>query len=127
MDPQTAAFVPRDDMWCLQNEVTRMHTTQAEHAERLGRLERRQDDDTRTKSIWGGSSPFPTVLSGTPQHGPVSQPPGDAFSGFDDQSSNLVGSLHLDADEEPRRVSAASRANSVRFDETANQAHWYPE
>lgn len=56
--------------------------------------------------------------------GPVQQPLNDAFSGFDDHSSNLIGSLHLDADEEPRRTGATSRANSVRFDETANQGHW---
>src|SRR5580692_2404722 len=55
---------------------------------------------------------------------PLQQPPADAFSGFDDQSTNLIGSLHLDADEEPRRVGATSRANSVRFDESANQGHW---
>ncbi|KAK5167935.1 hypothetical protein LTR04_006807 [Oleoguttula sp. CCFEE 6159] len=36
----------------------------------------------------------------------------------------MIGSLHLDADEEPRRVGATSRANSVRFDESANQGHW---
>lgn len=33
----------------------------------------------------------------------------------------MVRSLHLDADEEPRRLNAASRANSVRFDESAKQ------
>lgn len=36
-----------------------------------------------------------------------------------------MSSLHLDAEEEPRRsMGANSRANSVRFDETANQGHW---
>lgn len=36
-----------------------------------------------------------------------------------------MSSLHLDADDEPRRgLGAASRANSVRFDETANQNHF---
>lgn len=54
---------------------------------------------------------------------PLHQPPTDAFSGFDDHAS-LIGSLHLDADEEPRRGGATSRANSVRFDESANQSHW---
>lgn len=55
---------------------------------------------------------------------PLSQPSVDAFTGFDDQQTNLLGSLHLDADEEPRRIGATSRANSVRFDESANQGHW---
>lgn len=45
------------------------------------------------------------------------------FSSFDDDDSaaHMVRSLHLDADEEPRRLNAASRANSVRFDESAKQ------
>ena len=36
----------------------------------------------------------------------------------------MLGSLHLDAEAEPRRGGATSRANSVRFDESANQGHW---
>ncbi|TID15136.1 cysteine proteinase [Venturia nashicola] len=124
MDPQSAAFTPRDDVWRFQSDMLRVQQTQSDHGERLSRLERRQDEDARMKSVWGTSSPFPGVLSGTPQQGPVQQPLNDAFSGFDDQSSNLIGSLHLDADEEPRRTGATSRANSVRFDETANQGHW---
>lgn len=55
---------------------------------------------------------------------PLQQPTADHFSSFDDHSSNLIGNLQLDADEEPRRVGATSRANSVRFDETANHGHW---
>lgn len=55
---------------------------------------------------------------------PLHQPPHDDFKDFDDESSALIGSLHLDADEEPRRMGATSRANSVRFDESANQGHW---
>lgn len=56
---------------------------------------------------------------------PLQQPPAEHFSNFDDdQSSNLIGNLQLDADEEPRRVGTTSRANSVRFDETANHGHW---
>ena len=35
---------------------------------------------------------------------------------------NLLGDLQLDQDDEPKR--GASRANSVRFDERAIQAHW---
>lgn len=46
-------------------------------------------------------------------------PNNEVFDDFDDETSqNLLGSLHLDADEEPTRRGAASRANSVRFDET---------
>jgi ubiquitin carboxyl-terminal hydrolase 4/11 len=124
MDPQSAAFVPRDDIWKIQTDMARLQQIQTNHTDRLSRLEQRQDEDSRTKSIWGSSSPFPSILGGTPQQVPVQQPPTDAFSGFDDQPTHLIGSLHLDADDEPRRVGVTSRANSVRFDETANQGHW---
>lgn len=59
----------RDDIWRLQNEMKNVYATQAEHADRLMRLERRHEDDVRIKSAWGGQSPFPTTLSGTPQQG----------------------------------------------------------
>lgn len=57
---------------------------------------------------------------------PYQQPPSDQFRNFDDEANNLMSSLHLDAEEEPRSraAGAASRANSVRFDETANQNHF---
>jgi len=145
MDPQTVAFSPQNDIWRFQADMLRLQQTQTDHAERLLRLERRQEEDSRVKSVWGTSSPFPSVLSGTPQYGekfpritisrasilkinnylgPVNRPPADTFDGFDDQSTNLIGSLQLDTDDEPRRIGASSRANSVRFDESANQGHW---
>ena len=50
-------------------------------------------------------------------------PAAEAFKNFDqDQSHSLIGSLHLDSEEEPRR--GASRANSVRFDEKALHGHF---
>lgn len=58
---------------------------------------------------------------------PVSlqQPPADHFRTFDDDPTALINSLHLDPEDEPRRgMGANSRANSVRFDETANQNHF---
>jgi ubiquitin carboxyl-terminal hydrolase 4/11/15 len=56
---------------------------------------------------------------------PLQQPTAEHFSNFDDHSSNLIGNLQLDAEGElPRRIGATSRANSVRFDETANHGHW---
>lgn len=69
MDPQSAAFTPRDDLWRWQTEMLRVQQVQADHAERLMRLERRQEDDARMKSVWGTASPFPSVLGGTPQQG----------------------------------------------------------
>ena len=53
--------------------------------------------------------------------GPVRLPSTENFD-LDEQSQTL-GSLHLEPDDEPiRRAAAASRANSVRFDESANLA-----
>lgn len=62
-------YATREELWRLQNEMKSVYAVQAEHSERLLRLERRQDDDTRVKSVWGGSSPFPGILNGTPQQG----------------------------------------------------------
>ncbi|KAJ4338321.1 hypothetical protein N0V87_004089 [Didymella glomerata] len=125
MDPESVAFQPRDDYWRFQSEMLRVQQSQAELSDRVARLERKQDDDSRLKNVWGTSSPFPSVLGGTPQQVPLQQPTAEHFSNFDDdQSSNLIGNLQLDADDEPRRVGTTSRANSVRFDETANHGHW---
>ncbi|MCJ1267913.1 hypothetical protein MMC22_007799 [Lobaria immixta] len=122
MDAQFG-LASRDDLWRLQNEMKNVYATQAEHADRLMRLERRQDDDVRVKSVWGTQSPFPSILSGTPQQDPGYNPAAEAFKNFDqDQPSSLLGSLHLDPDDEPRR--GASRANSVRFDESALHGHF---
>lgn len=49
-------------------EVKQVQIVQASHAERLTRLERRQNEDAAIKSVWN-PSPFPSVLGGTPQHG----------------------------------------------------------
>lgn len=54
---------------------------------------------------------------------PGYNPAAEAFKNFDlDQPNSLLGSLHLDAEDEPRR--GASRANSVRFDESALHSHF---
>ncbi|KAB5558655.1 hypothetical protein GE09DRAFT_963240 [Coniochaeta sp. 2T2.1] len=122
MDPRFV--VTRDEFHDVQMDVKQVQFIQHSHAERLLRLEKRQADDAALKSVW--NSPFPSVLGGTPQHGPV-MPSNDVFDDIDgdDQSQNLLGSLHLDADYEPVRRGAASRANSVRFDESAlHGANW---
>ncbi|GAM87241.1 hypothetical protein ANO11243_052630 [Dothideomycetidae sp. 11243] len=125
MDPQSVVFHPQSEFWRFQNELQRLQAVQAEHGDRILRVERKQDDDARMKSVWGGASPFPGILSGTPQHTPLHQASAEAFKSFDDEeSANLIGSLHLDPEEEPRRIGATSRANSVRFDESANHGHW---
>ncbi|CAI6337618.1 unnamed protein product [Periconia digitata] len=112
MDPESVSFQPRD--W--QGEMLRAQQTDL--------MERRHEDDSRLKNVWGTASPFPSVLGGTPQQVPLQQPTADHFSTFDDASINLIGNLQLDADDEPRRIGATSRANSVRFDETADYGRW---
>ncbi|KAL1655764.1 hypothetical protein SLS61_001788 [Didymella pomorum] len=67
MDPESVAFQPRDDYWRFQSEMLRVQQSQAELSDRVARLERKQDDDSRLKNVWGTSSPFPSVLGGTPQ------------------------------------------------------------
>ncbi|KAI9658458.1 MAG: CSN-associated deubiquitinating enzyme Ubp12 [Alyxoria varia] len=123
MDPQSYAFTPQNEVWRLSNTMKGFQEVQQDHADRLSRIERRQEEETRVKSVWGPSSPFPSVLSGSLQTAPAKDSRGTEFTTFDDDhSNNMVRSLHLDADDEPRRLGAASRANSVRFDESANQA-----
>lgn len=68
MDPQLD-LASKEDLWRLQNEMKNVYATQAEHTDRIARLERRQEDDTRMKSVWGSQSPFPGILGGTPQQG----------------------------------------------------------
>lgn len=117
MDSRFPVF--REELYNVQMDVKQLHQVQSSHAERLARLEKHQANESAIKSAW--NSPFPSAIGGTPQHGPVQMPPGDLFDDFDEQSQNLLGSLHLDAEDEPVRRGAASRANSVRFDESALQ------
>ncbi|TAQ90901.1 hypothetical protein B7494_g758 [Chlorociboria aeruginascens] len=115
MDSQFTAT--REELYHVQMDVKHVQAIQINHSDRLLRLEKRQADDAALKSVWA----FPGVLSGTPQQGPVQNPPTDVFDDFDDeQGQNLLGSLQLEADEEPVRR-GASRANSVRFDVSAIQ------
>jgi ubiquitin carboxyl-terminal hydrolase 4/11/15 len=69
MDPQSVAFQPRDDIWRFQDEMLRVQQSHADLSDRVSRLERQRDDDSRLKNVWGTSSPFPSVLGGTPQQG----------------------------------------------------------
>ncbi|KAL2148081.1 hypothetical protein VTH82DRAFT_2468 [Thermothelomyces myriococcoides] len=46
-------------------------------------------------------------------------PATELIDDLDDEDQNLLGRLHLETDDEPIRRGAASRANSVRFDESA--------
>ncbi|KAF3064053.1 hypothetical protein GL218_01564 [Daldinia childiae] len=117
MDPRFP--VSRDEFYSVQMDVKQMQMIQNNHAERISRLEKHQANDAALKSVW--NSPFPSALSGTPQHGPLQMPPNEIFDDFEEQGQSLLGSLHLDTEDEPARRGAASRANSVRFDESALQ------
>ncbi|KAK4114042.1 hypothetical protein N656DRAFT_788320 [Canariomyces notabilis] len=110
-------IVTREELHDVQMELKRIQQIQQLHGERLRSLEKRQADDAALKSVW--NSPFPSALGGTPQHGPLHMPSTELFSDLDEQGHNLLGSLQLEAEDEPIRRGAASRANSVRFDESA--------
>ena len=68
MDPHFG-LASKEDLWRLQTEMRNIHATQAEHADRIMRLEQRPDSDTRLKSPWGTQSPFAGTQNGTPQQG----------------------------------------------------------
>jgi hypothetical protein len=130
-------FASRDDIWRVFEELKELHIAQYEQGERLAQLERRRDEDARLRRPWGPVSPFPTsvgaITPGSPPlHSRISSPlnkptvtdpafhsPPDAFKGFDQghPSAMVTHGVGFDGDDEPRR--GASRANSVRFDESA--------
>ncbi|KAK3357440.1 hypothetical protein B0T25DRAFT_452278 [Lasiosphaeria hispida] len=123
MDPRF--IVTREEFHDVQMELRRVNSIQHTHSERLRLLEKRQADDAALKSVW--NSPFPSAVGGTPQHGPLHMSHNEVFSDGDDfdESHTLLRGLQLDAEDEPIRRGAASRANSVRFDESALQgANW---
>ncbi|KAL4807272.1 hypothetical protein BDV18DRAFT_115201 [Aspergillus unguis] len=115
-------FASRDDLWRVFDELKDIHATQFEQAERIARLERRRDEDARLKSVWGPLSPFPSSVGGTLPTEPVFHSPVDTFKGFDQGQHHGVGAMGLDAEDEPRR--GTSRANSVRFDESAIHGYY---
>ncbi|KAK4123773.1 hypothetical protein N657DRAFT_573554 [Parathielavia appendiculata] len=115
MDP--VFVVTREELHDVQMELKRIQHVQHIQGERLRSLEKRQADDAALKSVW--NSPFPSVLGGTPQHGPVHMPSTELIDDLDEEGHNLLGTLQLEAEDEPIRRGAASRANSVRFDESA--------
>jgi hypothetical protein len=99
MDPQSQAFTPyssNSETWRVQSDIVRLQQVQAEQAERIARLERRQEDDARMKSVWGQSSPFPSVLSGTPQQGEILLSSTCTVAGM--KSNHLVSAIPAAAD-----------------------------
>ncbi|KAJ5824602.1 hypothetical protein N7447_006942 [Penicillium robsamsonii] len=126
-------FASRDDIWRVFDELKELHIAQYEQGERLAQLERRRDDDARLRSPWCSVSPFPHSVGAMAPGSPplpsgISSPltktslPDPAFHSprmlskghHSAMASSAVG---FDGEDEPRR--GASRANSVRFDESA--------
>lgn len=117
-----SGFATREEFWRLQSTLDGLSATQSQHAERIMRLEKKSEDGGRTKSLWGPSSPFPSGLN-TSHTESTLNPAAEAFRNFDNETpSGIISSLTLDNNDEARR--AASRAASVRFDESAN--HYAP-
>ncbi|KAG0161518.1 hypothetical protein PDIDSM_9052 [Penicillium digitatum] len=130
-------FASRDDIWRVFAELKELHIAQYEQGQRLAQLERRRDDDARLRSPWcpvsplphsvgaiaPGSPPLPSGISSpltkTSLPDPTFHSPADAFKGFDqgNHPAMAVSTVGFDGEDEPRR--GASRANSVRFDESA--------
>lgn len=133
----TQGLATRDELWRIQETLNDLSSTQAHHADRIMRLEQKALDGSRsTRNLWGAASPFPGTLSssqhGKPRHprrdyvdtdpptDSTLNPAAEAFRNFDaDPGTSMMSSLTLDTGDDPRRA-AASRANSVRFDESAN-------
>ena len=55
----------RDEFWRLQEAITDLSTTQAQHSDRIMRLEKRLEDGARPRNVWTPASPFPSVLGGS--------------------------------------------------------------
>ncbi|ETI28379.1 hypothetical protein G647_00828 [Cladophialophora carrionii CBS 160.54] len=110
----TREFVTRDEFWRIQETLNDLSATQAVHSDRIMRLESKTPDGSRPRNLWGSTSPFPL---GSSHHDSSLNPAAEAFRNFD--VDPMISSLTLDTTDDPRRA-AASRANSVRFDESAN-------
>ncbi|KIY01606.1 uncharacterized protein Z520_03158 [Fonsecaea multimorphosa CBS 102226] len=110
----TREFATRDELWRIQETLNDLSATQALHSDRIMRLEQKTPDSSRPRSLWGASSPFPL---GSSHHESTLNPAAEAFRNFD--ADPMITSLTLDPTDDSRRA-AASRANSVRFDESAN-------
>jgi hypothetical protein len=65
----TQPFATREELWRLQETLGEFSATQAQHSERIMRLEKRRDDNVQVKNVWGPTSPFATVLGSSGQQG----------------------------------------------------------
>ncbi|KAF7718957.1 Uncharacterized protein PECH_006302 [Penicillium ucsense] len=119
-------FATRDDLWRVFDELKGLHVRQFEQSERIARLEKDREEHTRLKNVWASSlSPLHSAASGPISSVSSFNPQAEPFKGFDQGHSATVNPVMpgADVEYEPRR--GASRANSVRFDESA--IHGYNE
>ncbi|KAJ5888664.1 hypothetical protein N7495_008705 [Penicillium taxi] len=118
MDPHHN-YVSRSEIWRILEEVKRLQIADFENARRMDHrmdgIEQHLDEIVKVKSIWEPLSQCPTVVGDSTLHAPS-----DAFKGFEHGTASSARGL--DGEEQPRR--GASRANSVRFDKTANSGHY---
>ncbi|KAK6543808.1 hypothetical protein TWF694_000538 [Orbilia ellipsospora] len=124
-----------DDIWKLQHEVREIKASQGAIMKRLQRIERRDEESARIKSLWKSPNMFPTLLSSSSSVANQAQTNGMPTS-YHHSSRSETTNLHFDdldaqpqlepytdlESELPKRN--ASRANSVRFDD-AIQNHWF--
>ncbi|KAF3240092.1 hypothetical protein TWF192_009628 [Orbilia oligospora] len=124
-----------DDFWKLQHEVKELKASQSAIMKRLQRVERRDEESTRIKSLWKSPNLFPAPLSSSSSVVNQAQTNG-VPSSYHNTSRSETTNLHFEEldpqphiepyadleNELPRR--GASRANSVRFDD-AIQNHWF--
>lgn len=68
MDMESRDFATRDDLWRIQETLSELSATQALHSERIMRLEQKTPDGSRSRNMWGSTSPFPGSLASS-HHG----------------------------------------------------------
>lgn len=59
----------REELWRLQEEIKDLFATQGQHSERIMRLEKRRDEDTRVKNVWGAGPQFSGPLGNSALQG----------------------------------------------------------
>lgn len=65
---ESREFATRDELWRIQETLSELSATQAVHSDRIMRLEQKTSDGSRSRTLWGASSPFAGGL-GSSQHG----------------------------------------------------------
>jgi hypothetical protein len=61
------SLATKDELWRIQDQLSDLSATQTQHLDRIMRLEKKLDDGTKPKNVWGSASPFPGVLGSTHQ------------------------------------------------------------